>query len=114
MDMSSDDPTLDDHRRAAALMALRSYGDPSSVVAFLSDPETAARGVQLLRAVDAAYRSAIADLRTELGVALLNGIVDDTVTHATEPRMKRAAQVIVAMRNQDRDAFTAVLHAANG
>jgi hypothetical protein len=113
--VTGDDPDLSDLRRAAALISHRATADQEGLHWSLAEAAETGRLVQLLRAVDAAYRVAIEHFGADAQA------IDEQIQRFTtaEPAdsfdvyNRHAARAIMAMRAGDRGALTEVFDAVN-
>jgi hypothetical protein len=113
--VTADEPDVSDLRRATALISHRATTHEEGLHWSLTDAVEAGRLVQLLRAVDTAYRVAIAHFNAD-AQEIDNQIQRFTTAEATdsfEVYNRYAAQAIMAMRAEDRAAFNEVLDAVN-
>lgn len=111
-------PGPTDARNAAALILHRRNADEQGVVAILAEAAETGRQTELLLAVMDLYRMAIAELRSDAGIALMASYVGDMAKHADEAGdglgadMIRAAPLLDAHGRQNMDAFNDILRKA--
>lgn len=113
--VTGDDPDLSDLRRAAALMSHRATTHQEGLHWSLVEATEAGRLVQLLRAVDAAYRVVIEHFGAN-AQAIDGQIQRFTTAEAADSfdvYNRHAARAIMAMRAEDRWALNEVFDAVN-
>lgn len=111
----ADEPDLSDLRRAAALISHHATTHHEGLHWSLTEATDAGRLVQLLRAVDAAYRVVIDYFQAdaELIDEQIQRFATAEAGDSYEMYNRYAAQAIMAMRAEDRAAFNDVLDAVN-
>lgn len=113
--VTGDDPDLGDFRRAAALISHRATTHQEGLHWSLVEATEVKRLVQLVRAVDVAYRVVIEHFRADTQE------IDQEIQRATTADAadsfdiynRHAARAIMAMRMEDRTALNAVFHVVN-
>jgi hypothetical protein len=113
--VTGDDPDLSDFRRAAALISHRGTTHQEGLHWSLAEAAEAGRLVQLLRAVDAAYRVVIEHFGVD-AQAIDEQIQRFTTAEAADSfdvYNRHAARAIVAMRAEDRAALNEVFDVVN-
>ncbi|KEP41936.1 hypothetical protein [Mycobacterium kansasii] len=113
--VTGDDPDLSDLRRAAALISHRATTDQEGLHWSLAEAAEAGRLVQLLRAVDGAYRVVIWHFGADAQA------IDEQIQRFTNAEAadsfdvynRHAARAIMAMRAEDRAALNEVFNAVN-
>jgi hypothetical protein len=113
--VTGDDPGLSDLRRAAAFISHRTTTDQEGMHWSLAEAAEAGRLVQLLRAVDAAYRVVIEYFGAD-AQAIDEQIQRFTTAEAADSfdvYNRHAARSIMAMRAEDRAALNEVFDAVN-
>lgn len=113
--VTADEPDVSDLRRATALISHRATSHEEGLHWSLTEAVEAGRLVQLLRAVDTVYRVAIAHFSADAQAIddQIQGFTTAEATDSFDVYNRYAAQVIMAMRAEDRAAFNEVLHAVN-
>lgn len=102
-----------DFRRAAALIRLRAESLVDGIAAGLNEAADLNRTTPLLRCLIDGYGFLARELRTEDALIAVNESLDMCAELSEDVVSQRGAQVIVAHRDEDLDAFNAVLVAAN-
>jgi hypothetical protein len=113
--VTGDEPDLSDLRRAAALISHRATTHQEGLHWSLAEAAQAGRLVQLLRAVDAAYRVVIEHFGVD-AQAIDGQIQRFTTAEAADSfdvYNRHAARAIMAMRAEDRAALNEVFDAVN-
>ncbi|WP_239655139.1 hypothetical protein [Mycobacterium riyadhense] len=113
--VTGDDPNLSDLRRAAALISHRATTNLEGLHWSLAEAAEVRRLVQLLRAVDLAYRVVIAHFGADPQA------IDEQIQRFTTAETgdsfdvynRHAARAIMAMRAEDRAALNEVFDAVN-
>jgi hypothetical protein len=113
--VTGDDPDLSDLRRAAALISHRATTHQEGLHWSLAEATEPGRLVQLLRAVDAAYRVVMGHFGAD-AQAIDEQIQRFTTAEAADSfdvYNRHAARAIMAMRAEDRAALNEVFDAVN-
>ena len=113
--VTGDEPDLSDLRRAAALISHRATTHQEGLHWSLAEAAQAGRLVQLLRAVDAAYRVVIEHFGVD--AQAIDGQIQRFTTGEAADSFdiynRHAARAIMAMRAEDRAALNEVFDAVN-
>lgn len=102
-----------DYRRASALIRHRATSSIDGIALVLNEASDLNRTTPLLRSLIDGYQFLTAELRTPSAIVAVDESLDMCAALSEDSAHRRGAEVIVAHRDKDIDAFNAVLIAAN-